>query len=347
MLSLTNISKSYGRFSLQDIDLEIARGEYFVLLGRSGSGKSQLLEVISGLRKADNGSIFLDGTDITDSKIQVRPIGMVFQDFALFPHLSVYENIAYPLRMSRMDKSDIESKVESIANEVNISHLLSRKPGLLSGGEKQRVAVARTLVRSPKIILLDEPMSAIDTTLRDDLRRLLRKINNAGMTILHVTHDYREAVRLADRVGVIHNGRIIQSGTPDEVFDKPVNRFVARFAGIQNFFKVDISREGSRTFATSKDGFRFLLAPGEYPSDGMIMIRSGDIKLSQNSSGSNTNSVKGKIMELSRAEYGYEVFIKAGHTFYATFSEDTFKKLSPETGMNIELSFSPDVIKVM
>ncbi len=347
MLKLKDINKSYGKFSLQDINMEIADGEYFVLLGRSGAGKSQLLEVIAGLRDLDSGRVILDGEDITDHKIQVRPIGLVFQDFALFPHLSVFENIAYPLKMSNMEKEELEEKVNKIAEEVNIVHILSRKPVHLSGGEKQRVAVARTLVRSPKIILLDEPMASIDTPLRDDLRRLLRKINSKGMTLLHVTHDYREAIRLADRVGVIHNGRIIQSGIPEDVFDKPVNRFVARFSGIQNFFKVSILSKGKETIATGLDGFRFLLPPGEYPDDGMIMIKSGDLKLSVESTGCEFNCTSGVITEFNRAEHGYEAYIKANETFYATFSEATLKDLALESGKKIFISFDPGAIKVM
>ncbi len=347
MLSISGITKSYGKFSLQDINLDIGDGEYFVLLGRSGSGKSQLLEVISGLRNADSGKLLLDGQDITDHKIQVREIGLVFQDFALFPHLTVFENIAYPLKMSRHKSDDIEKKVKVIAEEVNISQILHRKPLFLSGGEKQRVAVARTLVRSPKIILLDEPMSSIDTPLRDDLRRLLRKINRAGMTIMHVTHDYREAIRLADRVGVIHNGKIIQIGEPDDVFNNPVNRFVARFAGIQNFFKVNIEKKGDDNIATGLDGFKFLLAPGEYPADGMVMIRSADLRLSLKNPGCDNNCSAGVIKELNRAEYGYEAFIEAGETFYATFSEEMLNDLSLKTGMTIYISFSPEAIKVM
>lgn len=347
MLRISEISKSYGRFALQDINLDIADGEYFVLLGRSGSGKSQLLEVISGLRKADKGRLFLDGKDITDKKIQVREIGLVFQDFALFPHLNVFENIAYPLKMICLHRDEIDKKVQTIAEEVNIRHILQRKPVFLSGGEKQRVAVARTLVRSPKIILLDEPMSSIDTPLRDDLRRLLRKINKRGMTIMHVTHDYREAIRLADRVGVIHNGKIIQTGVPEEVFNNPVNRFVARFAGIQNFFKVKIEKVGDDNIATGLDGFKFLLAPGDYPADGILMIRSADLKLSLESPGCDNNCTSGIIKELNRAEYGYEAFIKAGETFYATFSEEMLNKLSLEPGMEIYISFKPDSIKVL
>ena len=347
MLKLDNISKSYGGFSLQDISLKINRGEYFVLLGRSGSGKSQLLEVISGLRRADSGNIVLNDIDITTQKIQTRPVGFVFQDFALFPHLSVFDNIAFPLRMLKTSREEIESKVNKIAFEINIERILDRKPEMLSGGEKQRVAVARTLVRSPKIILLDEPMASIDTPLRDDIRRLLRRINRGGITILHVTHDYKEAIRLADRVGVIHQGRIIQIGKPEEVFNNPVNRFVARFAGIQNFFKIKIDIEKDTQMATGRNGFRFLLPPGEYPQDAIAMLHSDKIVLSTEQADNEFNSTIGEIIEINRAEHGYEAYIKAEETFYVTFSEQLLSDLGLETGMMIGLSFKEDALKVI
>lgn len=347
MLDLKNISKNYGSFALQDINLRIEEGEYFVLLGRSGSGKSQLLEIISGLVNPDSGEIILDKKDISDCRIQSRPVGLVYQDFALFPHLSVRDNIAYSLKMSRISKSDIDSKVKKIAGETNISHLLMRETDGLSGGEKQRVAVARTLVRSPKIILLDEPMASIDTPLRDDLRRLLRNINRLGMTVLHVTHDYREAIRLAHRVGVIHNGRIIQSGRPEEVFGFPVNRFVARFAGIQNFFKVDIVKESGEFIGKGQNDFDFILPLGHYKSDGIVMLRSEDIYLSYDKPESQLNCKEGVVTEINRAERGYEAYIEAGETFYVTLAGQKVVTEGIKEGDKIYVSFKPEVIRVM
>ncbi|MCD4768794.1 MAG: ABC transporter ATP-binding protein, partial [Bacteroidales bacterium] len=305
MLELRGITRRYGNFALNNLSFKVNRGEYFILLGRSGSGKSLTLELIAGIRKPEKGQVILNGTDITSLKMQRRKTGLVFQDFALFPHLTVYDNIAYPLKMKRTPDQDIHNMIDQIATEVNLKHLLERKPDSLSGGERQRVAVARTLIASPDIILLDEPMASIDTPLRDDIRRLLRRINGGGMTILHVTHDYREAIRLADRVGVIHNGRIIQIGKPDEVFSNPVNRFVARFAGIQNFFKVVINNDGSDSVATGRSGFRFLLSPGDYPQEAILMIHSNKITLSTKLSKVKDNSAWGEITEINRSEFGY------------------------------------------
>ncbi|MBE0679786.1 MAG: ATP-binding cassette domain-containing protein, partial [Bacteroidales bacterium] len=237
MLRTERLSKRIDAFSLQEISLEVARGEYYVLLGRSGAGKTQFLELICGLTTPDSGRVFLDGEEITGKRVQKRGIGLVFQDLALFPHYTVKDNIMYPLRIMNLSLKERVDRVQHIAGEMNITDLLLRKPGSLSGGEKQRVALARTLVTEPKILLLDEPMASVDASLKDDIRRMLRRLNRSGQTIIHVTHDFGEAISLASRVGVMHNGRIIQEGTPLEVFNHPVNRFVARYAGIKNFFR--------------------------------------------------------------------------------------------------------------
>lgn len=346
MLELRNISKSYGNFQLQDINMMIPEGEYFVLLGRSGAGKSQLLEIIAGLRSPDSGSIFLNGKEITGEKIQNRKIGMVFQDFAIFPHLTVYGNIAYPLRIKHLPAREIRHLVGQMAENVNISHLLNRRPDNLSGGEQQRVAVARTLVTSPDIILLDEPMASIDTSLRDDVRRLLRKINGMGMTIMHVTHDYGEAVRLSHRVGVIHRGKILQTGTPDKVFSEPVNRFVARFAGIRNFFPVKIEGANGMKVAVS-DKLKFILPEGEYPEKGLLIVRSDSIKLSPEKQNNCVNCIKGEVSELNRAENGYEILVDAGDIFHVQLSNEHFKQLSLIPGQKVFLSLSPGELKLI
>jgi ABC-type Fe3+/spermidine/putrescine transport system ATPase subunit len=347
MLELRDISKRYPSFQMKDLSFHITKGEYFVLLGRSGSGKSMTLDIIAGLRKPDSGAVILNGSDITSDKIQDRGVGMVFQDFALFPHLTVFDNIAYPLKVKRLPKVNIQEKVNAIAREINIDQLLHRKPDTLSGGERQRVAVARTLVTSPKIILLDEPMSSVDTPLRDDIRRLLRKINSEGMTILHVTHDFREAIRLADRVGVIHNGHIIQTGVPDYVFSNPVNRFVARFAGIQNFFKVDISLRDKEYIALGRSGVEFTLQKGDYPANGLIMIRNDAIAIDIKSPGTKINMVKGVVIELNRSEFGYEAYVDAGEIFYINFSAKENIALNLMPGKEVYLSFKSSDLKVI
>jgi len=346
MLELRNISKDYGNFSLKDINLSISPGEYFILLGRSGAGKSILLELIAGLRSPDTGTVYLNGRDITDEKIQRRKTGMVFQDYAIFPHLTVFDNIAYPLRIKHMHRDKISAEVNRMAKNVNILHLLNRKTNDLSGGEKQRVAVARTLVTSPDIILLDEPMASIDAPMRDDVRQLLRKINGMGITMLHVTHDYSEAVRLAHKVGVIHNGRILQTGDPESVFSRPVNKFVARFAGIRNYYRVKIYNKAGNMYAES-DNNKYILPEGTYPDNGLLILKSDSINLSLTEQTTHDNCIRGKVTEINRAESGYELFVDTGDIYHVLASKKDLEKLSLKAGLSVFLSFSSDELRII
>jgi molybdate/tungstate transport system ATP-binding protein len=343
MLNLDKISKKLGAFHLTDINLGILEGTYFVLLGRSGSGKTQLLELIAGLTVPDSGSIWLDGEDITRKKLQKRGIGLVFQDYAIFPNMTVFGNIAYPLNSVKTDKKTIKERVASVAGELNILHLLGRSTHHLSGGELQRVALARTLVTSPRLLLLDEPMASIDASLKDDIKRLLRRLNNRGLTIIHVTHDYREAVSLATRVGVIHNGRIIQEGIPDEVFRKPINKFVARYSGIRNFFRVDFRKENGEWKAVSKNNLVVDLSGDNYPADGMLILRSDDIKISQKMPDiPAVNCYRGTVKEILPSEYGMEISVEAGETFFVDISADTFRQQPFAEMSEVWISFSRD-----
>lgn len=327
MLILKKISKKLGNFSLKDINLEISEGTYYVLLGRSGSGKTQLLELIAGLNNPDSGEIWLDGENITKKKMQTRGIGLVFQDYAIFPNMSVHGNIAYSLNTGKQSKDVINEKVSAVAAELNISHLLGRSTHHLSGGELQRVALARTLIKSPRLLLLDEPMASIDASLKDEIKRLLRRLNKNGLTIIHVTHDYREAVSLASKVGVIHNGRIVQEGTPDEVFRKPANKFVARYSGIRNFFRVNIKSENGKWIAVSENKLTFNIIDNSCQGEGLLLLRSDDIKISRSAPAENgVNCFSGTVKEIIPSEFGYEVTIDAGELFYVDISSEAYKK---------------------
>ncbi len=328
MLKLTDINRRLGDFVLEDINLEVSEGQYYVLLGRSGSGKTQLLELIAGLEHPDSGSLFLDNVDITRQRIQDRKIGIVFQDYAVFPHLTVFGNIAYPLKAKKEKKKSIVEKVEKAAEAMNIKHLLERRTEKLSGGELQRVALARTLITSPRLLLLDEPLSSLDTSLKDDLKRLLRNLNKDGQTIIHVTHDYGDAISLARRVGVIHNGRIIQEGSVEEVFKNPSNRFVARYAGIRNFFKVEISGDNGILTGVTMNNVRFKFN-GENPGkEGLLLIKSDSIILTREVPDDNElNIFRGKITEIIPSEFGMEITLDAGDMFYANIQASAFEKL--------------------
>ncbi len=343
MLKLKNINKKLGSFALTGINLEIGEGEYFVLLGRSGSGKTQLLELIAGLTIPDSGEIRIKNVDVTFKKIQDRNVGMVFQDFAIFPNMTVFGNIAYPLHSRKLDRREVGLRVGEIAEEMNITGILGRFPNNLSGGELQRVALARTLVSSPGLLLLDEPMASIDASLKDDIRRTLRQLHRKGLTIIHVTHDFREAISLASKVGVIHNGHIIQTGTPDLVFSKPVNKFVARYAGIRNFYRVRYKHDGDGWKAFCDGNLVFRIAGDNFPGNGLLILRSDNIRVSVNCQPeTKVNCFKGVIREINPSEFGMEIIVDAGETFYADMTVNEFKALQIKESSEVWITFAPE-----
>jgi ABC-type Fe3+/spermidine/putrescine transport system ATPase subunit len=348
MLKLSDINKKLGDFALSGINLSIPEGQYYVLLGRSGAGKTQLLELIAGLEKPDSGSIFLDGEDITHRKIQERKVGIVFQDYAIFPHLSVFGNIAYPLRSRRIDEETISKKVSAVARQMNISHLLQRTTENLSGGESQRIALARTLITSPRLLLLDEPLSSLDASLRDEMKRVLRQLNREGQTIIHVTHDYSDAISLAERVGVIHNGRIIQDGKVDDVFNRPVNRFVARYAGMKNFFRLRVMKEAGAIKAFTSNNLEFKIPGNDLNGECLAVMKSRDIRVSLDKPADNgSNIIKGRVEEIIRSEYGMEITVFAGDIFHTDISCKEFEELRIKEKDEVWMSFPPEVIIIL
>lgn len=343
MLSLRNIGKRLGDFHLHDVSFDVAQGDYFVLLGRSGSGKTQLLELLAGISYPDSGSLIMDGADITTLRPQHRNIGMVFQDFAVFPHMTTYDNIAYPLKIRNMPDSEIQRLVLGIAAKMNIEPILSRRTTNLSGGELQRTALARTLVTSPRLLLLDEPLASIDASLKDDITRLLRSINRAGQTVIHVTHDYSEAIGLASHVGVIHNGRIIQTGTPEEVFNHPVNRFVARYTGIRNFFRAGFRKESGGWMGKTEKGLELHLGGKDYPDRGMLIIRSRNIRVeAPDGTNGGVNRFRGRVVEIVPTPAGVDIEVEAGETIFASLPEGDSLLSELREGAYVNISMRPD-----
>jgi multiple sugar transport system ATP-binding protein len=234
-ISLKNVSKSFGgKKAVSGISLDIADGEFVVLLGPTGAGKTTTLRLIAGLEKLDKGEILIDGHRVNDEAPSGRDVAFVFQAYSLYPHLSVYENLAFPLRAParKMATADIDARVQAVAKMVRIDHKLQNKSTKLSGGEMQRVAIGRALVRDPAIFLMDEPLSSLDTKLRGDLRLELKRIQSEiGATLLYVTHDQIEAMTMADRVGILSDGVLAQIGSPREIYEKPASLYVAQRLG--------------------------------------------------------------------------------------------------------------------
>ncbi|MEO8837036.1 MAG: ABC transporter ATP-binding protein [Caldimonas sp.] len=230
---LEGVTKRHGTTTvLHDVDLAIEPGEFFVLLGPSGSGKTTTLRILAGLETVSAGRVVMDGADVTSREPGERDVAMVFQSYALYPHMTVAQNIGFPLKMVGMPKAQIERAVAAAAGRVDTGHLLARTPGQLSGGQQQRVALARAIVREPRLFLLDEPLSNLDAKLRLETRLGLHKLQRSlGATTVYVTHDQEEAMTLADRIAVFMDGRIVQVGTPREIFGAPRTREVAGFIG--------------------------------------------------------------------------------------------------------------------
>jgi len=232
-LQLHGIEKSFGDLRvIKGVDLQIQKGEFIVFVGPSGCGKSTLLRLIAGLEQTDGGSVVLDGRDITEAASSARDLAMVFQSYALYPHMSVFENMSFALKLAQVPQAQIREKVERAAAILNLGDYLHRRPKELSGGQRQRVAIGRAIVRAPKVFLFDEPLSNLDAALRGQTRIEIAKLHRElGATTVYVTHDQVEAMTLADRVVVLRDGRIEQVGTPLELYDHPANSFVAQFIG--------------------------------------------------------------------------------------------------------------------
>ncbi len=239
-LTLDKLTLAYGKtVAVKDLDLHIHKGELLALLGPSGCGKTTTMRAIAGLLSPTGGRISLDGIDITRMAANKRAVGMVFQSYALFPHLSVFENVAFGLKLKGMKGAELETKVGDGLRTVNLTSFSSRKPPELSGGQQQRVALARAMVMEPKVLLLDEPLSNLDARLRLEMRTELQRVQKeSGVTMVFVTHDQVEALALADRIVVMKDGAIEQMGTPEEIYNQPISRFVADFVGFENIFEV-------------------------------------------------------------------------------------------------------------
>jgi len=298
MIKIENLSKKWGSFSLKNISFNVRKGEYFVILGPTGSGKTLLLETIAGFHKVDDGRLFIDGKDITTLTPNERKIGFVYQDYMLFPNMSVLDNIAYGLRVLKEDERKIDERVKQLADMLSISHILHRYPYNLSGGEQQRVAIARALAIQPKLLLLDEPLSALDEMLRMRIIKDLKKINREeDITMIHVTHSRNDAILLADRIAVIKDGSIMQIGKTEEVFRKPKNKFIAEFVGVENLFRGEAKRTNGLTLFKT-DGIE-LYSSMQIEGDVYATIRPEDIIISDKKIKSSArNCIPGVIKEM-------------------------------------------------
>jgi len=347
MITIRNLKVDLGGFLLGNINLDINPGEYFIILGPTGAGKTVLLEALAGLYPVLEGEVWIDGKEVTRLSPEKRGIGIVYQDQALFPHLSVERNIAFGLRLMRYPKRETKAKIGAMADTVGIAHLLRRSPDTLSGGEKQKVALARALVTEPKVLLLDEPLSALDPETRERMQRELREVHRrVRVTIIHVTHDFEEAVALGDQVAVLNDGSIAQVGTPEQFLRQPSSEFVARFALSRNIL-TGRAEDGDDGSALIDIGGVRLTAITESRGQIRLSLRPEDILISREPFQSTArNCFQGVISEI--AERGSVVYVTVSlpPDFTCLITRQAFKELDLREGVKAWITFKASAIHV-
>jgi molybdate/tungstate transport system ATP-binding protein len=347
MITLENVSHEWGEFSLKNVSFSVNKGEYFVILGPTAAGKTLILETIAGFYIPHRGNIFLNGKNSTRIIPEKRNVGFVYQDYSLFPHMTVKENIAFGLEMRKLAKREVNARVQGIMNSMHISYLKDRRPSTLSGGEQQRAALARALVIDPDILLLDEPLSALDPRTRESLREELSRIHRVrGTTTIHVTHNQGEALALADRIGVIMNGEVTQIDTPYKVFNEPVSEEMAIFVGVENVIKGKI--------ISSEDGVA-LVEVGNYQIRALsdlterevnVFIRPENIVLSKvKLESSARNSVIGKITKITQLEATFRIYMDSGLS--ALVTKQAIEELGLNVGENVYASFKATAVHLI
>lgn len=333
MIRIDNLSKNFEDFKLKNITLEIHEEEYFVILGPSGSGKTLLLEIIAGLMSPDSGKI---------SGIKQLKIGLIYQDYMLFPHLNVFQNIAFGLKIKKVNKEDVSSAVKSVSQSLEIDHLLHRKVDTLSGGEKQRVAIARAMVIQPHLYLLDEPTAALDLSTKTKIQKLIMHMHKRNRTtVIHVTHDFEEALALGDRIAILLDGQIVQLDKPEKVFNHPVNRRVADFLGYKNVFSGEIKENHM-----SLNGI-YVTTPVEKAGLAYIAIRSNDIIISTAEiSSSARNSFPGNIANIIQRTNHAEVLVDIGIHLHVDITFQSLREMRLAPGSRVWVTFKTQAIKV-
>ncbi|NMM43103.1 ABC transporter ATP-binding protein [Rhodospirillaceae bacterium KN72] len=303
MIEVHRLTKQYGDFrALDTVDLSIRKGEFVTLLGPSGSGKSTLLNLISGMTSPTSGRVVINGVDATDMPTNKRGLGMVFQNYALMPHMTVFENIAFPLQVRGMKKAEIETRVAEVLKLIQLENVANRRPRALSGGQQQRISLARCIVYNPSIILMDEPLGALDKKLREDMQLEIKRLHaELGVTMLYVTHDQDEALTMSDRIVLMRNGRIEQQGSPETLYFKPDTVFSADFIGSSNLFQGRLEGEGDTvTLTAGKDRLAVELrseaavGPGD---EAVVLIRPENLHIADGAIPEGTNVVTATLLD--------------------------------------------------
>ena len=350
MIEFDDVNLSLGSFSLYNVSMKINKGEYFFIIGPSGAGKTILLETIAGLHLPDSGRVLIRGEDVFLKPPEKRGIALVYQDYSLFPHMTIFDNVAFGLRMAKKSKAEVKESVDKMLKHFGISHLSERKPLTMSGGEQQRVALARALVVNPEILLLDEPLSAMDPVNRDRFIKDLDSIHRQfGITIVQVTHSREEAIALADRIAVIADGRLEQTGSLAEVFKTPASPVVARMAGIDNIFDGVITGSGDGGTCTIYiEGVSLkALYDGKQGDNVTLYIHASDVILMEKKPDKSCDNVlNGRIEGIFERNNYYRVVTDCGISVYSSLSPREMAESSLKPGMKVCVVFSPGDIHI-
>ena len=347
MIQIKNLRVELEDFLLQGINLHVAEEEYFVVLGPTGAGKTVLLESIAGLYPVKSGEIWLRGREVTQLEPERRNISIVYQDHALFPHLTVKENIVFGLRLRKQLGQEIDKSLNWLAELLGIAHLLDRKPDTLSGGERQKVALARALSIKPQVLLLDEPLSALDPETREGVQRELRQVHDRlKITTIHVTHDFEEAIALADHIAVLGEGCVKQVGTPEQIFRQPNSEFVARFAMARNIFTGEVADrdDGSAIFRT--DGIELAVA-SELRGKWHASVRPEDILIShQPLHSSARNSFCGIINHIMDKGSTLYLTVNLPPDFTCLVTRRSFEEMGLAKNQRVYITFKASAIHI-
>lgn len=347
MIEIESVSRKWKNFSLDNLSLKIESGEYFVILGPTGAGKTLFMELIAGFHSPDSGRILIEGKDVTNLPPEKHDLVFVYQDYSLFPHMSVKKNIEFGMRMKKMKSQE---KLLEVSKDLGIIHLLDRHPLTLSGGEKQRVAIARALVTDPRILLLDEPLSALDPRTQEGARELLLALHKSKkLTVLHITHDQTEARIMADRIALVMDGKLMQVGTPEEVFEKPTDSRVASFVGFENMLKGKIISADCGLLRIETDS-TVIEASGsiEVGTQVSAFLRPENIVLSKTLTESSVrNSLQGTITDIQVLGALVRVKVDCGINLNALITRHSAEEMGFFPGLLVCAQFKASSVRVL
>ncbi len=347
MIEVRDLCITLGEFKLRDVNFTVQEQEYSVILGPTGSGKTVLVECIVGLHKPSHGQVFLDGIDVTRLKPEERHVAYVPQDYCLFPHMTVLQNIEFGMRRQKWAEADIKQSAERLIEMTHIKGLLARHPLTLSGGEKQRVALCRALAVKPRVLLLDEPLAAVDERTREMVCRELKTVQRElGTTTIHVSHSFEETLAVADKIGVFEHGRIVQSGTPFEIFRRPNSQFVAAFTGTENVFACRVNQGVCEVVMSA--GKTRLRTETAYEGVGRLVIRPEDLRLHPTGYAKTENTFEGTVSGLVDKGALFKALIESdGVEWSALISRRECVELGIEQGARIAVEAPAESIHVI